>query len=340
MRSIQVQPLDIPLIVADDTVGVVIDISAGGWPCQLHLPVLGDAGALTGPPLVRNRNVAGLFHDDVWGATFWDEVECRAIHGVVLSCPLGTQTVPEDAHTSGRLGAAGLTELAGELGKWFSRWVQWCAVLASQPSEITNPGRAAPSSRRNIVGRWLILDNEHFVLQSTPITLSGMVIHLDKSATAERSVNLAVIEYAAGRADAGEDIPFLLELRRNAHVADRASNWRVAVAEIGTAAEGWLTQLLGLSAGHRQTLGMLVGEARRRGLALPGDADAAFVQVRNDVIHRGHSPAGTAVTRALEIGEQLWALADPHLHRLVRGLRRVDRPQRQDLVILLPGDEP
>jgi hypothetical protein len=340
VRSIQIQPLDIPLIVADDTLGVVIDITPGGWPCQLHLPVLGNAGAVTGPPLVRNLNVAGLFHDEVWGASFWDKVERRAIHGVVLSCHFETQAVPDDAGTSGWLGAAGLTELAAELGEWFPRWVQWCAVMSSQPSEITNPGRAAPSPRRNMVGRWLILDNEHYVLQSTPITLSGMAMGLDKSGTAERAVNLAVVEYAAARADAREDVPLLLELRRNAHVAARAWNWRVAVAEVGTAAEGWLSQLLRLSAGHRQTLGMLVVEARRRGLGLPADADAALVQVRNDVIHRGHSPAGMAVTRAVEIGEELWALADPGPHRLVRGLRRVDRPQRQEFVIFRPGDEP
>jgi hypothetical protein len=62
------------------------------------------------------------------------------------------------------------------------------------------------------------------------------------------------------------------------------------------------------------------------------------VDLRNSAVHRGDSPHGDSLQRALEICDEIHALSNRSEAALIQALPRVHRPARLDMVLLLPDE--
>ena len=168
MTSVQVQPFDLPLIVTIEALGGILKTQIEDWDVMVHLPVSGDAG-VDGPSAVGDRNVDALLTEGVWGQRLGD---FALIHGLIVSVDLGRQEVPDDVVEAGSASADVLDDLASAIDRWVNVWLRWCGALAAQPVDLSSPGTAAPSPRRHMAGRWLLLNGERFVLQRSPTAIA------------------------------------------------------------------------------------------------------------------------------------------------------------------------
>ena len=158
----------------------------------------------------------------------------------------------------------------------------------------------------------------------------GMQLELEDTVISERVMDAAGFDRCCDEASAAGDPPLVLGLIGAAKLSAQRGECRNAFADIGSAAEAVLTAALRLPVGHKRTLGGLVTDAVKAGIAVPADMESALVGARNDVLHRGSPATLEQAQRAIEIVEQLTRDLSPH-EAPVSGLRKAHRPQRMDL---------
>lgn len=335
-RHIQVQPLDLPLLITEDLVGIRQTIQVNGETFLMEMPGRAGSGAkyaLTGPEVVGDRDATGVLRDSSWGHGYQQgSVSQAEVHAVVISFELDRASLPAGLDVaSSRLAGPDLDRLVAAATAWTQRWIDWLTALSSQSLHLDNPGSTTLSRHSANPLTWTVVDGT-----ATPGQTSGQLIVVNvmrgSEVDCERAVDAGLFTYACARADAEEDVPLALDLRSNSHIASRRGERRLAIVESGTAAEAWLTKLLRLPPNHGQTLGGLVTSASTGG-SLLADTKTAFVDLRNDAVHRGVVPDSVTTRRALEIADDLFGLAEAPLHQVVTASPRTTRPQRHDLVI-------
>jgi hypothetical protein len=330
-ESIHVQPLDLPLLVEDGALGYSEIFEVGDRAIQLQLPELVD-DVVSGPGASSRLDLSTLLGDESWGTAYSQgDIDQAEIHAVAFTSFFELE-VPSDLSPSSSVDAPQLRDIARNTDQWFWLWLSWCGALSSQPVRLFNPGTMTPSARTGNASRWLFVNDAEFYRQSIGGTVHVVGL-LDREMHSERALNRETLTYAAARASAGETVPIDLELRADAHIASRRSGARHAIVEIGTAAEASLSRALGLAPAHGRTLGGLVADAIHAGIAIPADSKSHLVGPRNDAVHWGITPDRKMVSRALEIAEEIWQLADRDSYDLVARMVRTTRPMRQDLVI-------
>lgn len=342
LQHVQVQPLDLPLLVEPGLLGATRPITVDGQELVLHLPVRSNEEAtkhvVQAPPVVGDRNVGPVLIDKTWGKVYSQGVDEQAeIHAFVMTAELAAAAVPDDFDPSvHRLAGDAIDRLVDETMVWSQRWLRWLEAMTSQSLHLYNPGAHTLSRRSANALTWVVADGTATIQQ----TSGTYVVALPESdlIDSERVLDEQSLEVACAGASAEDDPPLGLELRSRAHIASRRGDTRTAIAEVGTAAESWLTRALGLAADHGRTLGGLVMDAHSARLDIPSDTKSRLVDPRNDAVHRGSAPNISATRRALEIADELLLLADVAVHEVLVSMRRTSRPQRQDLVIFRRSD--
>ena len=105
--------------------------------------------------------------------------------------------------------------------------------------------------------------------------------------------------------DADLRSPLAMEMFASARQAGQRKLWRLAIAELGTAAEALLRQRLSVADAKVPTLGALLARAEASNLTLPADTRRCVLRPRNAAVHQGIDPDPTLVVRAFEIVEEL-----------------------------------
>jgi hypothetical protein len=280
------------------------------------------------PPNSAPDSLGLYLEDKCWGRTRERETAVE-IEAVLIVVPIWAKLgFPLAEH---QIGGDAVRRLLEDVLEWYDSLIHWIWVVTAQSLDPTNPDPKVVNRRsRNIVLAARVGDVMSFPTSGE----ASMTIVLDLgSPKSERLVNRRVLDYIVPRV--GNRTPALMwELLASARMAARRGDvWR-ALIDAGTAAEAALSVLAPPKPGARSTLGGQVNDALKKGIVLPSDTKTALVDLRNDAIHRRQwSPGGA--DRALEIAEDIVALADPAMPR-ASSLPHTFRPQRNDIKIIRP----
>lgn len=181
---------------------------------------------------------------------------------------------------------------------------------------------------------WVSLAGAESWIDSDPGVIE--IVGQDKSPWGERVAGVSAIDRIVHLTSTAAIAPSPVALLSAARVAAQRGRFRLALMEMGTALEAILTARLGLSPGHKQTLGPLTDSALKAGVPLRHDVKATFVQPRNDAVHNGIDPSATTVSSAFGLLTPL-VEADYPDYAGVSTAAFAHRPQRFDLRIVQPG---
>lgn len=323
-------PFDHTLYIDPSLIGYQSEIKIDGMVARFELPGEKEEGslALTPPQSAIEGSTKHL--PDGWGR-FDDKFE----HAEIEACLIIVPTLAEIEHelSEGQIGGEDIHKLINKATDWFDSFVHWIWALTSQSLDPSNPDPKVIHRKSNnpvTIARSLE-DSSHPTIK--PRTFS-MIMNKD-GPVSEKIVNEDVIDAAV--TSAGSIPPFPLELLASARMNARRGNLRRSMTDAGTAVELSLTKALGLDEYHRLTLGSLTKEAEKHGITMPLDMQSAFVDVRNDAVHRGKLSDGKSLNRAIEIAEELIALTVPELIPF-SDLEYFFRPYRFDMIWIKPSE--
>jgi hypothetical protein len=324
-------PLDHTLFAEADVLGYSADIAIGNRPARLELPrarhTCSHSLALQ-PPNSAPDSLGLYLEGKYWGLTRerGTEVELEAVRiAVPIRARLGFPLAEN------QIGGDTVRRLLEAVLEWYDSLIHWIWVVTAQSLDPTNPDPKVVNRRsRNIV----LAARAGDVMSFPTSGEASMTIVVDLgSPKSERLVNRRVLDYIVPRVGNGTP-PLMWELLASARMAARRGDVRRALIDAGTAAESALSVLAPPAPKARPTLGTQVKDAPKKGIVLPSDTWTVLVEPRNHAIHRGQwSPGG--VDRALEIAEDIVALADPAMPR-ASFLPHKFRPQRNDIKIIRP----
>jgi hypothetical protein len=319
-------PFDHSVYVEEEVLGTVRDLQIGSNVARIEFPGraldLSNSLALQPPPSVATNSALSPVE---WGL---QQQGWTIVDAVLVVVPVQTELTFElRGHQVGGEPVAAIIENIDQL---FDRLCHWLYVLTGQSLDPRNPDPKVISRRsKNII---VAAATEHEVSAVSSGNPTLKVRYDPPSSASERVVNLKVLDAAILGAGSATAPPMMHELLSAARIAARRGDSRRAMIDAGTAVEAALSQLLRLPANHSQTLGSLTQQAIRDQLPIPVDIKPSLVLPRNDAVHRGLVTPRPVSLRALEIAEEIVALADPQLIRCST-LRSVNRPDRQDLVL-------
>jgi hypothetical protein len=322
-------PFDHSVFVEADVLGTVRHVQIASCEARLEFP----------KDITDTRTTAGLLAPasaprgfsphlpEGWGLRSKAEPQIE-VAAILVVVPF--RASPAFPLTENQIGGKDLQDMESDVSKWFESFCHWLWVLTSQSLDPIYPDPKVLSRRSKNPIIAASTDGRSSVPSSGSVVMK-IVVQKENSAS-ERLIDARVLDLAARRA--GVDSPsIILELLASARTAARRGDARRAFADAGTAAEGALSRALQLHPGHQITLGGLVGMAQKQGIGIAGDAQQKLVDPRNDAVHRGQLEACADIARAIEIAEELVLLVESELFP-VSSLRSVNRPQRQDLIVL------
>lgn len=325
-------PFDHTLYAEPGVLGYSEDISVGEHAARIELPNAAQpqSGSIALSPPASAGSILGLHLDHEWGLQP-ERMPYVEIDAILITVAVRAKI--DFALQDSQIGGDAVDSILESVFQWHSSLVHWLWVLSAQSLDPANPDPKVIHRRsQNIV----VAAQFDQVFSIPGFGQAPIPIRVDfGSPQSEGLVNRSLLEYIVPRV--GTAAPAIMwELLASARMAGRRDDVRRALIDAGTAAEAALSILMPPALGNQPTLGGQVSEAQRRGIALPVDTKVALVQPRNDAIHRGQWSPGS-VNRALEIAEDIIALADPSTPR-TSSLRTVNRPQRSDIKLILPPE--
>ena len=213
---------------------------------------------------------------------------------------------------------------------WFGSFVHWIFCLTAQSLNVMHPDPKT-IHRNSANAIQTVTAGDRCTRPEVASVYGPVVLDFYGGPSSERVLSARVAEVAVSRA--GTEPSANLELLASARLFSRRHDFRRALIDAGTAAEGAMVNLLGTSVAG-QTLGSLVNICK----TVQIDAKVNLVDPRNDAVHRGVVPSGKLTARAIEIVEDLILQVEPDVVP-AKSLRHVNRPQRFDMVIFRPNEK-
>ena len=313
-------PFDHNIFVEREVLGLKMDIEIAGVSATLEFPSEQSGQCALAAPASTVRSIDKHLPDEAWG--FNSDIEYIEVTSALIS-------LPAQIHLDFNLNedqVSGYQELVQNVSDWweaFCRWL-WCITAQSLNPLYPDPKVISRRSKKIIT---FVGSSEHSSIPAIASPIINVVIS-GADVSAERLINTKVLKQAIHHIKL--EVPLYLELFASARMAARRGDSRRSIIDAGSAYETILSSLLKLPVGHKLTLGVLVTEASKQGHTLPSDTKSAFVDLRNDAVHRAIIPRYDQIIRALEISEDLITSWDPQ-HIQLSSLKAFNRPQRQDL---------
>jgi hypothetical protein len=324
--------LDAPLVVERDVLGADRLVSLGAGEAALRLPSVSDDGFVSPAGFERLDSLEQLpFADGAWATVMYGDLASDALIVGVAAVGFELSVVPGELTEENIVGSylyGGTERVQAWVEGWTSSFSRWAQLLTSQPLDRGSPTPKLLQPAPKMV-TWGELGSGCSKLYGGRMSIA-MQLEQEETIISERVMDAATFERCCDEASAGGDPPLVLALIGAAKLSAQRGEYRSTLADIGSAAEAVLTAALRLPVGHKRTLGGLVTDAAKAGVAVPTDTDTALVGIRNDVLHRGSPATLQQAQRAIEIVEELtrnlWPDDAP-----ATGLRKAHRPQRMDL---------
>jgi hypothetical protein len=328
-------PFDFPMFVVPDVLGRHYSVRLKSGDATLQLPRFVESPEehrALAPPVAAVEQLA--VHVEIWGRTFISGHERIAELETVAMVVSGESGEVGFDISSNQVSGHDIDTVRNEIHEWLDSFVSWVWALTSQSLDPSQPDPKFTHRKSTDMVHVAILEGVSSLAASGSPPL--VVTMGSDDQCSERAADARVLAIAIARAGVSVP-PLILQLLATSRMACRRGDRRRAIVDVGTAAEAALAAILGLPPQHARTLGGLVVEATKRGIAVLKDAQPSLVDPRNDAVHRGLTPSPANLYRALSIAEQLVAQVEQDLVP-VESLRPVHRPQRHDLLFIRGPD--
>lgn len=335
-------PLQAPLLVNYQCPGAKFPVKASFGPAEVVFPKLceaqGDVPRHVGPPDGFDRVDPERLPDlrgwgDFWGSGETLTAEIEAVGFTLIAAGSAVQIEIEKGELGN--GYAYIDGVEDELLEWIRRFGKWVQMIVNQPLDLNDPVPGLISDPSLRLFSWAETESERSWLNSRT-KVSGIMWEGSGSVVSERKVDVQTLSTLVTLTNDSQcSPPAAVTLLAAARLAVRRRKLRQAIADLGTAMESILTQLLSLPIDHTITLGLLVKTALTDGVQLPSDINDNLVYPRNAAVHRSVEPDRRCVMRAIEIVD---GLVNRHHAKFAYrfDLPPAQRPHRQNLVITIP----
>jgi hypothetical protein len=280
--------LPISLFFGVPALGAKAAVQIAGHNAFVSLPVLSsEQEALASPKFFERRMDLCLAKTD-WGR--------RWAPGAYVNRVLISGRIPPGQGTSRQRGVAHGDSIRNALRDWIRTALDWLEIMTGHDTWDAEP---YPYVRREFDDTLLMgFDDGGVSYSARSKSPTVRVIVRQDGITAKQWRG------ALTRASKSEQVPLghslLLDAQRNLV----REHTRRALIDAGTAVEVALSKRLA-TFGQKKTLGMLVSEARMKGLRLPAATSTKLVDVRNDVAHRGYRPSPAEARSAVKIASRV-----------------------------------
>lgn len=333
-----VVPLDVPWVVKGSVLGRKIPIRAGSFDAYLCLPAVSDMdGRIIG--LAPTGFEAASHLTEGWASiTRRDESSIQVqTNSAAFEIAIRTR-LPHTTSGVGSLSIQPPEAVVGPIHDWLERFNRWMHLLLGQMVDSSHPAPQLLNPPRTKQFVWASVNGTQTRINPSPGSVT--IVQADEhTVLSEREIDERSLSELVRRASEPDfEVPLYLEMYASARRAALRSQRRLAIAELGTAAESALLQLLGLLPSKKRTLGRLIKEASAQGINLPADFGAVVQDPRDKAVHEGTEPDNATVLQAFEYVLQLISQLDPNLTSWDASAP-AHRPQRLDLTFIKHGAE-
>lgn len=326
-------PLDVPWVVQDTALGRSVHIQTGSLDAHLCLPSVTEADGRIGGVAPTGFEPATHIVDG-WASMNWKDKIATQVEVYCAAFKIAIDTYPSENISNISEGMIQSSEgVLEQIHEWLERFNRWMYLLLGQMVDTAYPTPQLLNPRRTRRFVWATVDGTRTRIDSSVGTIT--IDQTDKhSVLAERVVDEHNLEELVRRAsDSNQEAPLFLEMYASARRAALRGQRRLAIAELGTAAESILLRLLGLRPSRNLTLGRLIKQATERDMHLPADFRDAVQSARDKAVHEGVEPEYRSMLRAFELVLQLICRIDPILISSTSSAP-AHRPQRLDMTVV------
>ena len=339
-----VVPLQVPLIASYECTGRVFAIETKFGSARIAFPEVRESEArehrYIGSPSGFDRvGVDRLPGSRGWG-DFWGSGKTSTVAFEAVGFSMATPNSSQIEIDEGCLGEGYvyIDTVNEEFLEWIRRFCQWAQIILNQPLDLSDPVPGVLSDPNLLVFSWAEAGEERSWLNSYS-TMKGITWVGSGNVASERKASVnAISDIVTLASDRDLVPPTAVALLAGARLAVQRNRFRNAMADLGTAVESVLTDILALPLDHKKTLGQLL-KAASKVFQLPFDVKQNLLEPRNAAVHQSVEPNRTTVLRAIEIVDSLVRT------RYTRYAYRYDllaaqRPHRQDLIMFRPPSSP